>query len=279
MNKSLLLLLLLLPTLLFSQGTPRAGGINNVIAPVIFSVHDNFVGVQHSNSNSFAVFDFTTNFNYQLGLNTTDNIAEGSVNKYFTNTLARNAFSAGFGLDYSAGIYSLNSTTQGILSSVSNKFNNPSGLTTEYVRGDGSIITFPTIPTNTNQLTNGAGFITSVPAQSWSSITGKPTITTQYGDTYTKEYNGYIDTSTSTAVFNISSASFSTINSIYVTTELIGGVITNIPLGSITAKSTTSVTVTLVDSKTTGVLIGGTIEGLELHTVAGTRVYITVKGN
>lgn len=36
----------------------------------------------------------------------------------------------------------------------------------------------PTIPTNTNQLTNGAGFITSVPAQSWSSITGKPTLST-----------------------------------------------------------------------------------------------------
>lgn len=32
----------------------------------------------------------------------------------------------------------------------------------------------PIIPTNNNQLTNGSGFITSVPAQSWSSITGKP---------------------------------------------------------------------------------------------------------
>src|SRR5699024_2342708 len=32
----------------------------------------------------------------------------------------------------------------------------------------------PTIPTNNNELTNGAGYISSVPAQSWTSITGKP---------------------------------------------------------------------------------------------------------
>lgn len=34
------------------------------------------------------------------------------------------------------------------------------GTTSQYVRGDGSFASFPTIPTNTNQLTNGAGFIT-----------------------------------------------------------------------------------------------------------------------
>ena len=37
----------------------------------------------------------------------------------------------------------------------------------------------PSIPANTNQLTNGSGFITSVPAQSWASITGKPTFKKQ----------------------------------------------------------------------------------------------------
>lgn len=35
------------------------------------------------------------------------------------------------------------------------------GTSIQYVRGDGSIVSFPTIPTNTNQLTNGAGFITN----------------------------------------------------------------------------------------------------------------------
>jgi hypothetical protein len=41
----------------------------------------------------------------------------------------------------------------------------------------------PVIPTNTNQLSNGSGFITSVPAQSWTSITGKPTTLSGYGIT------------------------------------------------------------------------------------------------
>lgn len=35
------------------------------------------------------------------------------------------------------------------------------GSSGQYVRGDGAFTSFPTIPTNTNQLTNGAGFITS----------------------------------------------------------------------------------------------------------------------
>ena len=41
----------------------------------------------------------------------------------------------------------------------------------------------PTIPTNNNQLTNGAGYITSVPAQSFASLTGKPTTLAGYGIT------------------------------------------------------------------------------------------------
>lgn len=35
------------------------------------------------------------------------------------------------------------------------------GTSSQYFRGDGELETFPTIPTNTNQLTNGAGFLTS----------------------------------------------------------------------------------------------------------------------
>lgn len=165
--KNLILVLTLLPTLLFGQATPRAGGINYGQNTVIYTVHDNYVGVQHSNSSALAVYDFGTSFNHHLGLKTTDNIAEGSTNKFFSNTLARNAFSNGFGLDYSAGVYSLNSTTQGILSSVGNKFNIPTGTTSEYIAGDGSLISFPSIPNNTNQLTNGAGFLTSETDPVW----------------------------------------------------------------------------------------------------------------
>ena len=46
----------------------------------------------------------------------------------------------------------------------------------------------PTIPTNNNQLTNGAGYITSIPAQSFSSLTGKPTTISGYG--ITDAFNG-----------------------------------------------------------------------------------------
>lgn len=41
----------------------------------------------------------------------------------------------------------------------------------------------PTIPTNNNQLTNGAGYISSVPAQTFTSLTGKPTTLAGYGIT------------------------------------------------------------------------------------------------
>lgn len=149
MKTKILFLFAFIFSLGFSQGTPRAGGINNSQATVLPAVHDNFTGVQSTNNNAFAVYDFATNFNYQLGLKTTDNVAEGTTNKYFSNALARNAFSAGFGLVYSSGVYGLDSSTQGILASVSGKFNNPTGTALQYIRGDGSLANFPSIPPGT----------------------------------------------------------------------------------------------------------------------------------
>jgi len=142
--------LLTIFTILFSIGiyaqTPRAGGINNLQATVQSIVHDNFVGVQTTNSNAFAVYSFATSFDYNLGLKSTDNISEGTTNKYFSVTLARNAFGSGTGLNYSAGIYSLDSTVLGTLASVPGKFNIPTGSTSDYLRGDGTPAAFPTIP-------------------------------------------------------------------------------------------------------------------------------------
>ncbi|WP_183147977.1 autotransporter outer membrane beta-barrel domain-containing protein [Chryseobacterium nematophagum] len=106
-----------------------------------------------------------------------------------------------------------------------------------------------------------------------------PVPPSQFGTSYTKEWNGAVTTATNTAVFNISSASFSGISNISVGTELIGAGVNNAPIGVITAKSLTSITVSLYESKNTGVLIGGNIEGLEDHSVANTVVYLTVKGN
>lgn len=86
-------------------------------------------------------------------------------------------------------------------SDINSKFPNPTGNTTQYLRGDGTVAAFPVlatvattgaysdlsgqpiIPTNTNQLANGAGFISSVPAQSFASLTGKPTTVSGYGIT------------------------------------------------------------------------------------------------
>jgi|TARA_R100000935_G_scaffold18576_2_gene35931 hypothetical protein len=68
-------------------------------------------------------------------------------------------------------------TGNGLAVAVANPTTSPSivldwqGSSTEYIRGDGNRSTFPTIPTNNNQLTNGAGYITSVPTSnkgSWS---------------------------------------------------------------------------------------------------------------
>lgn len=59
-----------------------------------------------------------------------------------------------------------------------------------------------TIPTKTSQLTNDSGFLTSVPAQSWSSITGKPTTLDGYGIT-----DAIKNTTTATATTLVAGAS------------------------------------------------------------------------
>ena len=62
----------------------------------------------------------------------------------------------------------------------------------------------PTVPTNNNQLTNGAGYITSVPAQSFASLTSKPTTIAGYGITDAGGGGGNVVeyTSTTTAAPN-----------------------------------------------------------------------------
>lgn len=57
------------------------------------------------------------------------------------------------------------------------------GITDAFTGSYLDLTNTPTIPTNNNQLTNGAGYITSVPAQSFTSLTGKPTTLSGYGIT------------------------------------------------------------------------------------------------
>ena len=62
--------------------------------------------------------------------------------------------------------------------------------------------------------------------------------------------------------------------------ELAGAGATNAPIGVITSKSTTSITVSLFGSKRTTVLILNTqVDGFKVHTVVNTIVHLVVFGN
>lgn len=107
----------------------------------------------------------------------------------------------------------------------------------------------------------------------------KRKIARQFGTTFSKEWRGSQTVSGSTATFDISSAGFANIVDWNVKAYLSGATIVTYPIGILTSRSNTSITITLVESKTTNTLLLSTAEGLELHAVAGTEVYLTVYGN
>ncbi|KUY29387.1 hypothetical protein [Elizabethkingia ursingii] len=128
-----------------------------------------------------------------------------------------------------------------------------------------------------------ANDITFIQGKDYNSLNNKPVIPSvvkQFGTTYTKEWVGSITTGTSSAVFNIASAGFINIIGVFITTELAGATSNNAPIGVVTSKSLTSITVSLFESKETLVLILNTnVDGLEAHAVANTIVYLRVIGN
>lgn len=107
----------------------------------------------------------------------------------------------------------------------------------------------------------------------------KRKIARQFGNTFSKEWRGLVTVATNTATFDISSAGFTSIVDWNVKCFLSGATVNTLPFGVLTSKSNASITITLVDSKTTNTLLISTAEGLELHAVAGTEVYLTVYGN
>lgn len=71
-------------------------------------------------------------------------------------------------------------TTSTLTSGLSGKYNTPTGTTLQYIRGDGSIATFPTIPTLPNSVSafiNDSGYITNA------SLTGYRKVETFFGTT------------------------------------------------------------------------------------------------
>lgn len=101
----------------------------------------------------------------------------------------------------------------------------------------------------------------------------------QFGTKYSKEWNGSITTSGTSATFDISSAGFSSLVVIQCFAILPSGTVLNLPISSGSSVSNTSITVNLLESKTTNTLLISTAEGLETHAASGTVVYLTVKGN
>ena len=112
--------------------------------------------------NGTNVYYTTARFNASLATKTTDNLAEGLSNFYFTNTRARDALSASSPLSYNSttgqfSIAAATSTVNGYLSSVDwSTFNNKenqitAGTTSQYYRGDK---TFQTL--NTTAVTEGS---------------------------------------------------------------------------------------------------------------------------
>lgn len=102
---------------------------------------------------------------------------------------------------------------------------------------------------------------------------------TQYGDTYTKEINlSGTANAAGVFVFNIAAAGFTVVpTNIQATAFLNGSTVLTWPMTTITAISTTSITVQTLASKTTNVpALGWSVEGLEL--ASGTiTIYLTAK--
>jgi len=105
-------------------------------------------------------------------------------------------------------------------------------------------VTSLNIPTNTNQLTNGAGFITTIPAQSFSSLTGKPTTISGYGiiDAYPLSGNpsGFLSGITSsqiTTALTYTPYNGSTNPNSYLSSEIDGSITNEIELPSQTGNN------------------------------------------
>ncbi len=106
------------------------------------------------------------------GIADTDALSEGSTNLYYTDARTRAAVSAttgSAGYNSSTGVFSIPANTSQVSESGNLYFTN--------ARVDARI------PTVVSAFTNDAGYLTSVPAQTFASITGKPTTIAGYGIT------------------------------------------------------------------------------------------------
>ena len=120
---------------------------------------------QLTNGANFATESFVNSA--VAGKDNTDEITEGSTNRFFTDARARAAVSASGSLSYNSttGVFSYTTPSTSSVSEGSNLYYTDARAraAVSFTAGSGAYNSSTgafTIPTNTNQLTNGAGFIT-----------------------------------------------------------------------------------------------------------------------
>lgn len=163
------------PTLTSGVGTRGWYYIVNVYGTT------NLDGVNEWHVGDWAIFDGTAwqkvdttdavvSVNGQVGAVslTTDNISEGLTNEYFTASRARLALSGGTGISY-------DNVTGAISSTITQYTDALARASLSFTAGSGaynSTTGVITIPTNNNQITNGAGYITSSALSGYVPYTG-----------------------------------------------------------------------------------------------------------
>ena len=149
--------------------TAGSGAYNSSTGVITIPTNTN----QLTNGAGFATEAFVTSA--VAGKDNTDEITEGSTNLFFTNARARSALSGSTGISY-------NSSTGAISSTITQYTDAAARGAVSFTAGSGAYNSTTgvfTIPTNTNQLTNGAGFITGYTETSTlAAVTGRGATTT-----------------------------------------------------------------------------------------------------
>lgn len=167
-------------------------------------------------------------------------------------------------------------TTAALTSGLATKFSIPAGTTTQYVRGDGSVATFPTIPTVptvVSAFTNDSGYLTSaslpIYRRSDNTVVAAP-IKVKY----------YTAVSDATSVWTVSlGTDFTEVLDVQVQPVSVANTVTGVRSASLNAYTSTSTTITGTtygNNVLTTVLVGVGANTLAL--VPSTTVRLRVEG-
>lgn len=142
--------------------TAGSGAYNSTTGVITIPTNTN----QLTNGANFATTSYVDSA--VAGKDNTDEITEGTTNKYYTDARARAAISASGSLSYNSttGVISYTTPSTSGISEGSNLYYTDARARAalSFTAGSGAYNNSTgviTIPTNTNQLTNGAGYVTS----------------------------------------------------------------------------------------------------------------------